>query len=125
MYTPEDRLPPGQWRAGEQSETKLEYVSPVECWTGLKLVRVAALRVTCGAAHNAFGPLWVLQVTTGTGDFATTDRFGTAGCRSDAREKLFEAMESIDRLIKCADGRIGHRRIVTLLEKDYPVARIQ
>lgn len=125
MNTQDERLPPGQWAVTEQSESTIEYGRSIDCWTGPEPVRLAAIRVTSGSPPGGAGPLWVLQVKTGAEEFATTDRFGTAGCRDDARAKLYAAMRSLDRLIDQSEGHLGHERIVELLARDAPRARIQ
>jgi len=70
--------------------------------------------------------MWVLQLETGTDDYTTVDRFATAGCRDDAHEALFDAMERLDRLLDtCEEGHIGHDRMVEALEDRNPGVRPQ
>lgn len=97
-YPDADEPLPEGWRAGERTDGRIEYA---RAWdgraTGELLLR--AERTCTGPLAGSAGPLWDLQVEARSRDVHTTYSFGNAGCRSDARRKLFRAIETAETVV--------------------------
>ncbi|MXR42151.1 hypothetical protein GRX01_12480 [Halobaculum sp. WSA2] len=114
MYELKPELPPTSWSITEQTDSRIEYKRLAEYGAETKPVRVSGRRACPGRPVD---PIWVLRLKTGMDEFSTTDRFDTAGCREDANERLWEAMERINRVLdRSDDGYVSHRRMMDALD---------
>lgn len=114
MYELKPELPPTSWSITEQTDSRIEYTRLAEYGAETKPVRVSGKRTCLGRPVD---PLWVLRLKTGMDEFSTTDRFDTAGCREDANERLWGAMETINRVLdRSDDGYVSHRRMMDALD---------